>query len=237
MSNRLLERIAAAGGIVGAVMTVAYVVLLPSAGFNASPAEVIKGVNSHREGMLAWNLVGTLSFFLFLFFLGSLYSALRRAEGGTGWLSLLTLGGGVALVAVHSIESVTSYALAWHVARDGNTAVVQALSDISNLVAYYYAVPLSVMLLAASLVAWRTHALPRWIAGVGFVASAVWLIGAIGVIDPQHGPLTAVGFGGGLVLFFLIWLPATSIALMRAPEARDARAMSVPTSPAVANAR
>jgi hypothetical protein len=166
------------------------------------------------------NLLGTLSFFFFLFFLGGLYNALRRAEGDTGWLSLLALGGGLVLTAVHSLESVISYALAWHVAREGNVAVVTALGDIGDLVAYYYAVPLAVMFVAASLVVYRTRVLPHWIAWVGFFAGAVWLVGAVGVLDPQNGPLTAVGFGGGLLLYWL-WIAATSIALLRQPEAAE----------------
>lgn len=224
MSNRQLERIAAAAGIVGAMMTVAYVIMPPNLDTTSSASQVIEVVNAHREGILVKNLVGTLSFFPFLFFLGSLYSVLRRAEGDTGWLSLLAFGGGLALTAIHAIESVLAYALAWHVGKDANTAVVQALSDIQNLVAYFYAVPLAVMLLATSLVAWRTRVFPRWIAWLGFAAAAIWLVGAIGVVDPQHGPLTAIGFGGGLVLFFLVWLPATSVAIMRAPEAIADRA-------------
>jgi len=181
-------------------------------------SQAIATLAGDREAYLFKNLLGTLSFFFFLFFLGSLYSTLRRAEGGSGWLSILALGGGFVFTAVHSIESVVSYALGWHVALAGNIAVVTALEDIENLVAYYYAVPLAVMLVATSIVAYQTRVLPRWIAWVGFVAGAAWLVGAVGVLDPQNGPLTLIGFGGGLLLFFL-WTFATSIALVRLPDA------------------
>jgi hypothetical protein len=216
MNSLRLERVAAAAGTVGALMAIVYVLMPPhDPGYPYSP-QIIHTMAADRHADLVKNLLGTLSFFFFLVFLGSLYSSLRRAEGGTGWLSSLVLGGGLVLTAVHSVETIMSYALDWHVAQQANSATVTALEDISSTVAYYYAVPLALMLFAASTVAYGTRVLPRWIAWVGFVAGAVWLIGAIGVIDPQNGPLTAVGFGGGLVLFFLIWLPATSIALMRA---------------------
>lgn len=221
MTNRQLERFAASAGIIGALMTVTYVVMPPHADNYPYTRQVISEMARNHEAYFFKNLVGTLSFFLFLFFLGSLYSTLRRAEGGTGWLSALTLGGGLVLTAVHSLESVASYALAWHVAQEGNIAVVTALEDIENVTAYFYAVPLAVMLVAASIVAHRTRVLSRWIAWVGFIAGAAWLVGAVGVLDPQNGPLTAIGFGGGLVLFFLVWIPATSVALMRRPEAAE----------------
>ncbi len=221
MTDRLSERLAAGAGVVAALMTIMYVVMPPSTGTNPSASYVVSVIASNREGALFKNLVGTLSFFLFLFFLGSLFSALGRAEGGTGWMSLVAFGAGLVMTAVHSVESVVAYALAWHVAREGNLAVVTALSDIQNLVAYFYAVPLSVILAAASVVSFRTRVLPRWIAWMGFVASGLWLVGAAGVLDPQHGLATGIGLGVGLVLVFLVWIPATSIALMRQTGAAD----------------
>ena len=218
MTSRSLERLAAGGGIIGALLVIIYVFMPPHDPSYPYTSQAIATLAGDREAYLFKNLLGTLSFFFFLFFLGSLYSTLRRAEGGSGWLSILALGGGFVFTAVHSIESVVSYALGWHVALAGNIAVVTALEDIENLVAYYYAVPLAVMLVATSIVAYQTRVLPRWIAWVGFVAGAAWLVGAVGVLDPQNGPLTLIGFGGGLLLFFL-WTFATSIALVRLPDA------------------
>jgi hypothetical protein len=62
----------------------------------------------HRTSALFWNEIGALSFFLYLFFLGALYNRLRRAEGGTGWLSLLAFAGGLGFVAVHAVETLTA---------------------------------------------------------------------------------------------------------------------------------
>lgn len=215
MSTLRLERLAAGAGLIGALLAITYVLMPPHDPDYPYTGHTIAIMARNHEGMLVKNMIGALSFFFFLFFLGSLYNTLRGAEEGTGWLSTLAFGAGIALTAIHSVETVVAYALGWHVAQGGNVAVVTALEDIGNTVAYYYAVPLSVMLLSASTVAYRTRVLPRWIAWVGFAAGAVWLIGAVGIIDPQNGPLTAIGFGGGLVLFFLIWIPATSIALLR----------------------
>ena len=221
MTNRSLERIAAGAGIIGVLLAITYVLMPPHDPSYPYTGQAISALANHREAYLFKNLLGTLSFFFFLFFLGSLYNTLRRAEGGSGWLSILALGGGLLFAAVHSVESIVSYALGWHVAQAGNIEVVTALEDIGSLVAYYYAVPLAVMLVATSIVVYRTRVLPRWLAWVGFATGTVWLVGAVGVLDPQHGPLTAIGFGGGLALFFLVWAPATSIALMRRTDVAE----------------
>lgn len=220
MTNWRLERIAAGAGIVGTFMSITYVFMPPHGGAYPYTPAVIAEMARNHEAYLVKNLLGTLSFFFFLFFLGSLYSTLRRAEGDMGWLSLLAVGGGLLMTAVHSLESVASYALAWHVAHEGSVGAVTALGDIQDVTAYYYAVPLAVMFVAASIVAYRTRVLPRWIAWLGFVGGAVWLVGAVGVLDPQNGPLTAIGFGIGLLAYWL-WVPATGIALMRRPESAE----------------
>lgn len=230
MNDRGLERLAAGAGIAATLLSVTYVLMPPHVGGYPYTRSVIADIARNHEGILVSNLLGTLSFFFFLFFLGSLYSTLRRAEGDTGWLSALALGGGLVVTAVHSLESVASYALAWHVARDGNPAAVTLLGDLGDLVAYFYAIPLAVMFVAASLVAYRTRALPRWLAWAGFLAGAIWLIGGVGVLDPQNGPLTAVGFGGGLLLFWF-WIAATSITLLRRSGAGTVPA-TVGTAPA-----
>ncbi len=223
MASRSLERIAGAAGILGVILVLTYVLMPPNDPSYPYTSDAIAALAANRDAYLVKNLLGTLSFFFFLFFMGSLYSTLRRAEGGTGWLSTLALGGGLVFTAVHSIELIVAYAIGWHVAQMGNVAVVGALEDIEQLVAYFYAVPLAVMVLAASTVAFRTRCLPRWLAWEGFVTGLVWLVAAVGVIDPQNGPLTLIGFGGGLFLLIVIWFPATSIALMRRPKVEETR--------------
>ena len=81
MTDRILERMGAACGIL-------YVVLLM-----AGPS--IGGPTSR----VAFSLE-ILGFLSFLFFLGSLWSALRRAEGGSGWLSATAFGAGLMSVTI-----------------------------------------------------------------------------------------------------------------------------------------
>ena len=127
MSNFRLERFAAAAGLIFVVMGLAYIFLSPSMDPLAPASEVARIYTKNSADALFWNFVGTLAFFFFLFFLGALYNVLRQAEGGTGWLSLIAFGSGLGMLAIHSVETLSAYTLAWHVAQQGDLAVVQAL--------------------------------------------------------------------------------------------------------------
>ena len=81
MSDRLWQRLGAACGIV-------YVVLL------------LGGSSIGGTNIQITFLMEILAFLFFLFFLGNLWSALRRAEGGSGWLSATAFGGGLMSVTI-----------------------------------------------------------------------------------------------------------------------------------------
>lgn len=216
MTDTRWERLAAAGGFISVVLSLAYILLSPGVDALAPGgySEVASVYAKNREGALFWNFIGTLSFFFFLFFLGALYNVLRRAEGGTGWLSLVAFSGGLAQIAIHSVETLAAYTLAWHVAQEGNLAVVQALFDLGDLAVYYWAIPVAAMLTATSIITVRTLVFPRWLGWVGFVIAMGWLVTAAGVVNPHQGPLLAIGVIA-LIGFELVWMPATSFFLMR----------------------
>lgn len=98
MNSSRLERLAASAGLLFVVMRLSYLFLSPSMEPLASPAELARVYTQKSEVALFWNFIGTLGFFFFLFFLGALYNALRQAEGGTGWLSLVAFGGGLGML-------------------------------------------------------------------------------------------------------------------------------------------
>src|SRR5512138_2608069 len=104
MSNSRLEQIGAAGGIVFVVLQMAAQALIQVGGaeppFDA-PAETIAAFFMARNSQLfaLGEYLSTLSLIAFLWFLGSLWAALRRAEGEPAWLSFLAVASGVTLIA------------------------------------------------------------------------------------------------------------------------------------------
>lgn len=75
---------------------------------------------------------------------------------------------------------------------------------------------IGLFLLFASEVIRRTRVLPRWLAYLGLLAGAAYVVGSFSVAD-QRGP-AAIPALAGFVLF-IVWCAATSVALLMRPAA------------------
>src|SRR5687768_17101532 len=111
MSNNLWQRLGAASGI-------AYVLVIPGpdliqGGPSAEPTMTAAEVMAQSCATLTaaqltdaiYPITHILGYLFFLFFLGSLWSALRRTEGGDGWLSAAAFNGGYARISFRTFYS------------------------------------------------------------------------------------------------------------------------------------
>ena len=191
MSNYVWQRLGAACGIV-------YVVLL------------LGGPSIGDPKIRIAFLMEILAFLFFLFFLGNLWSALRRAEGGSGWLSATAFGAGLMSVTI-KVASAAPILAARYRAGDGlDPQVARPLQDINDASFYLSFFPLAVLLAAFAIVAIRSGAFPKWL---GWIAAAVGLGfifgGMSGSADLQSE------WAGGPMILFTLWVIAVSIVLMR----------------------
>ena len=105
MRQSRLERAGAVGGIVFVVLQIAGQSLIQVGGaeppFSASSREIVEFFEA-RDTLLfnTGSYLSTLSVIPLLGFLGSLWSALRRAEGETGWLTVVSIGAGLLFLAL-----------------------------------------------------------------------------------------------------------------------------------------
>ena len=129
MEDRGWERY---GAIAGALGVACYVVgfLLPG-----SPPKTEDSVGTiatffteNRLKILGEVFLVAFASFLLLVFLAALVSRIRRADGGLGALSLITLVGGVALVGITVFGAATYGALAFQVALAPSAAAVRRTS-------------------------------------------------------------------------------------------------------------
>jgi hypothetical protein len=218
-----IERLAAAAGILFLVLQLAGQGLMQVGGvepaFDAPAEEIVQFFEARDTTLFA---IGTylslLSFVAFVWFLGGLYAALRRAEGEPAWLSLVAFGSGLLFLA--------ALTAGWYLAvfrlDDGLDPQLARLAfDLGNLGFANSWVALASLLLAANTVALATRLLPRWLASFGLV-TAVGLLGARAIWTQ------AIAFAP--YLLFWVWLVATSVVLFRrgstpadAPEAGQTR--------------
>ena len=195
MSNNLWQRLGAACGIV-------YVVLL------------LGGPSIGGPNIQIAFLMEILAFLFFLFFLGNLWSTLRGAEGGSGWLSATAFGGGLMSVTI-KVGSAAPILAARYRASDGlDPLLARTLQDINNASFYLSFFPLAVLLAAFSIVVIRSGALPKWL---GWIAAAV---GLAFIVGGMSGSADLQPEWAGLpMILFMFWVIAVSVVLMRRARA------------------
>jgi hypothetical protein len=190
MTDRLWERIGAACGIF-------YVVLLIGGDSLGGPTSRV-----------AFSLE-ILAFLFFLFFLGSLCSAMRRAEGGSGWLSTTAYGAGLMSVTI-KVASAAPVLAARYRAGGLDPQLARSLQDINDASFALTFFPLAVFLAAFAIVAIQSGALPGWLGRAAAVLSVAFLFGGLA------GSANLASEWAGLpMLLYPFWVIATSIVLIR----------------------
>jgi hypothetical protein len=191
MSDRLWQRLGAASGIV-------YVVLLMGGG----------SFEGNTIGIAF--LVVMLAFLFFLFFLGDLWSALRRAEGGSGWLSATAFGAGLMSVTI-KVASAAPLLAARYRAGDGlDPQLARTLEDMNDASFYLSFFPLAVLLGAFAIVAIRSGALPKWLGWIAAALGLAFIAGGMSGSADLHSE-----WAGLPMILFTLWVIATSVVLIR----------------------
>jgi hypothetical protein len=216
-SNEGWERVGAATGIAFVIFLIASFVLIPEAPPAVSdPIGDIKSFYVDHSGNLQASafLTGIAAFF-FLWFLGSLTTALRRAEGEGGRLSAIAFGAGVITLAFPLMAAAVNTTLATRIAAESDQAVIRALYEVQAFAGAFTAFPLAALVGGTSLVSLRTGLFPRWLTLGGYALTPAWLIAGTAVFT-EHGFFSPTGAFGLIVLaLWLAWVLSLSILLTR----------------------
>jgi len=163
-----------------------------------------------------------LAFTSFLFFLGSLWGVMRRAEGGAGSLSATAFGAGVMAITI-KLASAAPVLAARANAGDLDPRLTAVLQDINNASFALTFFPLAAMLAAFALVAIRSAALPGWLGWAAAALSVAFVVGGLAGSDDL-----ASDWAGLPMLIFTPWIIATSVVLIR--RARTATTVATLTA-------
>jgi hypothetical protein len=161
-----------------------------------STQEVVDFWTSNDDELIVGAILAALAGLFLLWFVGSLRSALRTAEGGTGRLSAIAYGGGVILAGGIALSAGIQFAAA-DTAGDVPPEVTQVLSVLNSDLFFPFVVGTMGLLLASGLLALRTGVLPSWL---GWAAIVIAVVG-----------ITPAGFIAFLAS--LVWILVTSILL------------------------
>ena len=193
-------RYAPLSGVLAVALAVVSIIV---AGFDdvaadESTAKVVDFWLDNDSSQVAGAIIGALSLVPLLWFLGSLRSTLRAAEGQTGRLSAIAFAGGIVLVAGGAVDASLQFAVA-DTAGDVPPLVTQSLSALYSSFFLIFGVGLATFHLASGLAILRTGALPSWLGWVAFV---------LGLIA-----LTPIGFLAFLLI--LVWIAVVSVVLFQ----------------------
>jgi hypothetical protein len=220
MTDARWERVGAATGIAFVVFIVISFLLIPEA-----PPELDDPISDIRsfyvDNASAWQanvyLTGIAAFFL-VWFLGSLRTALERAEAqatGAVRVARIVSPAGAVVVALALVNGAVNDALATRVAAESDQAAIRALYDVLSFTITFTAFPLAALVGATSVVSHRTGLLPPLVTWLGFSLVPAWLVAGCGVFveSGEFSPTGAVGFV--VLLVWLAWTLALSASLMR----------------------
>jgi hypothetical protein len=237
--ERLWDRVAAATGIAFVVLGIIALVVVPQPPQpDASSGEVAAYFTDNRSGILAQTYLFAVAGLFFLWFLGSLRSHLRRAEGGTGRLSAVAFAGGIATFAAFGTGSGISAALAAGIAPQGDFAVANAFFEFGSQVFSGVSFPVIVLSLAASLAILRFRAFPDWLGWLGLGVALSGVIGTFALFADSGffapgGGFTYIAFG----LFFVWFLLLSVVLIQQLPAPAPARAAPTRTRTTAGRAR
>jgi hypothetical protein len=191
-------RYAPLSGLLFVALLVASIVVsgFDSVDSDDSIQKIVEFWSDNDSEQIAGAILGALATLPFLWFLGSLRSAFREAEGGTGRLSSIAYAGGIFLAGFAVVSGSIQFAVAESVG-DVPPGVTQTLSVLYSDFFFGFPVGIATLMLASALVILRTRVLPAWL---GWVAL---LLGIVGLTPAGEFTLLVV----------LAWIAVVSVML------------------------
>jgi hypothetical protein len=217
MDKRTRAQLGAATGLAAVVLLgVNFIIgLSPKPpGLNAPVAPVAAFISANQDALHVEILLTSLSMLFFLWFLGSVRVAVRGAEGGSGRLSGVASGGGIAGV-VFVLAAMIFYAAAALHPGMVLPGITHTLVDLAALSLGMGTAAFAVMYLAVAAVTLTDGGLPKAIGWLSLIAGALALIGLVTVFN-DDGIFAAVGALGYWARYgaFVLWTLCTSVVLI-----------------------
>lgn len=213
-----LERIAGLSGIVFVLVLVVGDVVRGAPPDNTStPEDLAQWYEDHSWGVLFSHITFNISTFFFFLFIAYLWKTLRSAEGDPAWLSAMVFGAGVMGAAIATI-GYGFWGTAGTIARYYELTPEVAVLLFNLTVVFFMAwLGLNVVMLGTALLIFRTGVFPRWLAWLGLVDIALWLVNQW-PIPPDASTLENIFLdypGPPAHAGQLIWVIAISVILTR----------------------
>ena len=203
-------RFAAASGVAFVVLTLAstFAAGSPPAS-DASAAKVATYFHEHSGGIRAQLLLGGLGIAALLWWFGTLWRLLSRAENERPRLAVVAAVGLATGMALALLNGVVIGTAALRTIDPATTRLFYSFSIVAISAAGF---GIGTFLLATSVVTYRHRITPVWVSVLGFVAGLAFFAGTIGGVTDGHG---VVALGLGAFFVWCVWILAVSATMWR----------------------
>jgi MFS family permease len=201
------------GGLAGLVFVILFVISAFIAGQPPEPTDAARKIHEfyedHERALKAGAFLSGVGAIAFLWFLGSLWSTLRRQR-----LATVAAGGGVLTLAFALASSAITSTTAL---RIGELAPRQAkfFHTLQAVVITMAAFSIAALVAATSIAALRAKVFPAWLGWAGAVLALAWLAAGVGVASERSA---VFNYGFVVFLVWLVWVLVISFFLFRPQE-------------------
>lgn len=200
MSESRLDRWAPLSGVVALVLFSIGAALLGIYEYLPTAESLEQTLSDNASNVFAGGYIGMLSAFFMIWFAGSVYSALRKKEGGDGRLSVIAFGGGAASGVALAIGFSAMLASGARAGAEGGITALEAVTvyDIySQILGGMFAVTVAVFIGATAVVSLRSDVFPNWFGWASVLIT-------VGLLTPYSYAVLAL---------VLVWLLVVSLWL------------------------
>jgi hypothetical protein len=182
--TKTLKKVGAAAGIAYPVLQMFAQGLIQIGGaeppFTASSQEILNFFQTRNLALFqVGGYLSVLSAVVFIWFLGALWDTLQAEEGGSGWLSIIAVGSGLATAV--SLHDGGWYLAIFRISDGVDPQIARLLFDQGNLNFANSWVTIGSMVLAAGLIFKGSDYFPKWLGWASillvvglFLARVIW---------------------------------------------------------------
>jgi Domain of unknown function (DUF4386) len=209
------ERYGALGGIGFVVLLiVGGIVSGSSPKTTDSAAKILKYFSDNRDGIKVSAYLNGVAAVPILWWAGSLWARLRRAEGGQPRLALVAVLG----LVLGGASAAASAAISATVAieqKDLGASGAKFFFVLAQAIGSGISFGVAVLVLATSVLVLRMKVFPVWLGWLGLVDGVLMLVAGYGIASTSSA-LSGIGFAAFII--WAIWIITTSVIMFRTNE-------------------
>ena len=209
------ERYGALAGIVAVALIVASVLTAgspPKASDSAT--KILKYFRDNKDGIKVSAFLGGLVTLPILWWAGSLWAKLRRAEGGQPRLAVVAVLGLLLTGATQAVSGAITATVALELKSVGPTEA-KFFFVLSFGLGAAGVMGVAVLVLATSVIALRTRVFPGWLGIAGLIITVALIVSSASVASTSDA-LALVGLVG--ILLWALWVIVLSVLMFSATE-------------------